>query len=190
MQQSMISKLLGLKADKLALMMVLMALTVCPLGLSAQRMTADQFMAVIQEKQQKIDVIHDGIESAWYYYDMDNAETRARHTTNYEFDIDLVLARFNRTISIMNYAAARIAGEVAEFMRQHRYDGIFSDDVMSEGIAKYIDMQSFFNEWGYKSEEKFRRNWSNFTAKYGNNGSAYFQDDNAYMRRYGVYVDN
>lgn len=186
----MISNLLGLKADKLALMMVLMALTVCPLGLSAQRMTADQFMAVIQEKQQKIDVIHDGIESAWYYYDMDNAETRARHTTNYEFDIDLVLARFNRTISIMNYAAARIAGEIAEFMRQHRYDGLFSDDVMSQGIAKYIDMQSFFNERGYKSEEKFRRYWGNFTAKYGDNGSTYFQDDNEYMRRYGVYVDN
>lgn len=186
----MISKLLGLKADKLALMMVLMALTVFPLGLSAQRMTADQFMAVIQEKQQKIDVIHDGIESAWYYYNLDHADSRARQTTDYQFDIDFILARYNRTISIMNYAAARIAGEIAEFMRQHRYDGLFSDDVMSQGIAKYIDMQSFFNEWGYKSEEKFRRYWGNFTAKYGDKGSAHFQEDNDYMLRYGVYVDN
>ena len=169
-------------------MMVLMALTVCPLGLSAQRMTADQFMAVIQEKQQKIDLIREGANNAWNYFDLDNAEANARQTSDYQAYMDFILARYDRTLSIMNYAAARIAGEVAEFMRQHRYDCIFSDDVMSEGIAKYIDMQSFFNEWGYKSEEKFRRNWGNYTAKYGNNGSVYFQDDNAYMRRYGVYV--
>ena len=186
----MISNLLGLKADKLALMMVLMALMVFPLGLSAQRMTADQFMAVIQEKQQKIDVIQEGAKYAWYYFDLDNAEAKARQTSDYQAYMDFILARYDRTLSIMNYAAARIAGEIAEFIRQHRYDGLFSDDVMSEGIAKYIDMQSFFNKWGYESEEKFRRNWSNFTAKYGDNGSAFFQEDNDYMRRYGVYVDN
>ena len=186
----MISNLLGLKADKLALMMVLMALMVFPLGLSAQRMTADQFMAVIQEKQQKIDVIQEGAKNAWYYFDLDNAEAKARQTSDYQAYMDFILARYDRTLSIMNYAAARIAGEIAEFIRQHRYDGLFSDDVMSEGIAKYIDMQSFFNKWGYESEEKFRRNWSNFTAKYGDNGSAFFQEDNDYMRRYGVYVDN
>lgn len=186
----MISKLLGLKADKLALMMVLMALMVCPFELSAQRMTADQILSLVNEKQRKIDNIRQGIEDAWYYFDLDNAEATARQTSDYQAYIDFVLARYKRVQSHLNFAAAEIAAEIVEILRAHANDGVLSADVINQGIAKYTDMHGFYSEYGNKYMGDFQRLWRSFSSKYGNEGARYFQDDNAYMRRYGVYVSD
>ena len=190
MQQSMISNLLGLKADKLALMMVLMALTVFPLGLSAQRMTADQILSVVNQKQQKIDNIRQGMDDAWVYFDLDNAEANAGQTSDYQAYMDFILARYYRVQSQLNFASAEIAAEIATFLRAHANDRVLSAEVMDQGIAKYTDMHGFFSEYGNKYNGDFWRRWRSFSSKYGNEGARYFVDDNVFMRRYGVIVDD
>lgn len=178
----------GLETKKLALMMVLMALTVFPLGLSAQRMTADQIFYVVNQKQQKIDNIRQGMDDAWDYFDLDNAEVNARQTYDYQAYMDFIGARYKRVLSQLNFAAAEIAAEIATFLRAHASDGVLDAEVINQGIAKYTDMHGFFSEYGNKYNGDFWRRWRSFSSKYGNEGARYFVDDNAFMRRYGVYV--
>lgn len=176
--------ILGLETKKLALMMVLMALTAFPLGLSAQRMTADQILSVVNQKQQKIDNIRQGMDDAWVYFDLDNAEANAGQTSDYQAYMDFILARYYRVQSQLNFASA----EIATFLRAHANDGALSAEVINQGIAKYTDMHGFFSEYGNKYNGDFWRRWRSFSSKYGNEDARYFVDDNAYMRRYGVYV--
>ena len=166
----------------------MIALLVLPLGMSAQRITPEQLYSVVNQKQTRIDNIRQGVNDAYFYFDLDNAEATEYESGDYQAYIDFILARYNRTLSMMNYEAAKIAGEAASFIRSHHGDGTVSTDVTQAGIAKYTDMKEFFLKYAKEQNRKYLQFWQSYSAKHGNNGKELFQYDNEFMKRYGVHV--
>ncbi len=152
-------------------------------------MYADEFFAVVQEKQARIDLIRQGVQDIGEYLDFDNTEAIAYQTDDPQGYIDFAVARFSRMMSVMNYAAADIAAEVVAFIRQHQDDGVISPTVIEEGIAKYTDMSEFFLKYATKAEKDFAENWKKHFSRYGNSGNEFIDQDNAFMLLYGVDIN-
>ncbi len=172
--------------DKWILLLVLLAF---PVVGSAQIMYADEFMAHVQEKQARIDLIRSGIQNVSLYLDLDNAEANALETSDPQDYIDFTAARFCRMLSIMNYAAADVAGDVAEFITLHRDDGVISPIVIEEGIAKYSEMRDFLLQYANQTHADFIENWEKHYIRYGDLGTELLIEDNDFMRLYGGDIE-
>ncbi len=185
MHTLMISKLHGSMVDRIRIL-AMMVLTVIPLGLSAQEITPEEFMSVIQEKQNRINLIRKGIKDARTYFELDNLEDIAYESPDPQAYLDFCLARFSRTLSLMNYAGAEIAQEIAEYIHTCPSDGTIDPVVIEEGYAKYSRMRDFFLEYADESFADYQRLWLRYSEKYGDNGIEMFLLDDAFMSRYGV----
>lgn len=157
---------------------------------ASQTIYADEFFAVIKEQQSKIDLIRQGVTDAYQYFDLDNASLYAANTNDPDAYLDYILARYYRMVSKMNYAAAEIASEVADFIVEHKNDGVLSPQVISEGIAKYRDMTQFFLEFANQQDADYKKSWQRYSLKYGEQGIEIFSSDNYFLSQYGIFVSD
>lgn len=171
--------------------MLLMVLMVLPSELSAQKISAENFFATIKAEQNKIDRIRQGMtDAANDVFHLNHLESIAAQSPDPQAFIDFSLARFYRMRYEFGRAGAKLVDDVALYIRDNQYNVDLSSQVIKEGMAKYRDMRDFFFEEAYDCYEKYETLWNKHTNKYGDTGSEYFIYDNAFMKRYGVYVSD
>ena len=86
----------------------------------------------------------------------------------------------------MNFAAAKIAAEIAKYIANNQYNVDISSVVIQEGIDKYNTLTEFFletaNEWLKNYQDGLRK----YIASYGNPDIEYLRLDDKFMKLYGV----
>ena len=170
------------------IILLLLALLAGSPPAKADKLYADEIFAILQEKQNRIDYIRQGISEAWQYLDLDNVKEYAQYDDFPQRFLDLQLARFNRIMSKMNFAAAAIADDAAKLLIDHQSDGTLSPIVMEEGIAKYTSMRDFFEEYANNTVTEFCELWYRYhpANEFPANDLYIFDDDNLFMMYYGV----
>ncbi|MBD5277547.1 MAG: hypothetical protein HDS30_07860 [Bacteroides sp.] len=172
--------------DKYKHILMGIVLALFPSVLSAQRISAEEFFQHINYEQSKIDNYRQGNNDAKSFLDMDNAiQTACRHEDPQAY-LDYIVIRFNRISCNMNFAAAKIAAEIAKYIANNQYNVDISSVVIQEGIDKYNTLTEFFletaNEWLKNYQDGLRK----YIASYGNPDIEYLRLDDKFMKLYGV----
>ncbi|MDE6206411.1 MAG: SHOCT domain-containing protein [Muribaculaceae bacterium] len=174
--------------NKIKAFLILAVLMFLPSGLSAQQISVEDFWRHFFEAQSKIDLIRQGLDDATVYFELDDLKSIALQTPDPQAYLDYALARYNRTISLLNKAGADWAEYIANYYKDCQGRVNIDPRAMQEGIVKYTDMKEFFLYYSQQEEASYHDLWKKYSEKYGNTGREYFRYDNEFMKQYEVYV--
>ncbi|MBD5227802.1 MAG: hypothetical protein HDR95_01020 [Bacteroides sp.] len=168
------------------LFILLWVLLGCSLEMSPQQPSTYAVFALVNYNQDKIDLIHQGMNDALEYFEFDTLEEEAKKNPDPQSFLDLILWRYHRVMSKLNFASARVALENADILSNAQVGNDVEPIVMEQGIAKYTDMTNFFIDNALIYEEQYEKEFGGLLIIYGELLSLLIQLDNDFLSNYGV----
>lgn len=161
-----------------------------PMLLTATMMRAQTFAQCVNKAEARINKLKEVEELlVASIKDTKKIEATANMTLNPQQYIDFVLVRYLRNMRKVKLAqmlaATQAANSLCTFVGKA---DIVNQAAVSEGIARYTEMASFYYEWNKDVEKQFFNNFSNYLNNYGYDCEDIFrEDDEELSREYEVY---